>query len=498
MRQSQGSPRFCRSLIRNICLSVLLLLFLLPFRPPAPVAAQDPGGSDIPPVRSEEWREQQTTYFHILYTPGNEAISEQYASFVDTIYDEIATIFAHQTSTPITLRLYPSEESYAAVNPLAPDLPGIVAHADFRRREVAVILPVTERQTPTEIQNNVRHELTHIVAADLSGNRLNTGFQEGIAQYIEEYTPVLDRKVETLKRTREEGGLLAWSDFDDRTRVYGKADISYPQTLSVVAFLIQHDDFATFRNFLSLSAQSSGYRSALEQAYGKSPADLEAEWRNWLPTYLEGDYRHNALISYDLSQARQLLDLGRYAEAQAELEQAIAWMQSEDRPSPSPEQSEEVLAEAQQMLDRSKAGQQAETLAAEARAALQQAEYAQASQLVAQARAAYRALGDIRQDAVLTAYAERAERGLQAQERLEQAATMAQSLNLPEARTASDAAAAEFAALGDRVRLNQALSFRRSLDSQQQLVGTVLVALGVMGTLFSLWGRWFLREEEVW
>ncbi|NJN65917.1 MAG: hypothetical protein HC884_03965 [Chloroflexaceae bacterium] len=479
-------------------LLLVLLLFLLPFFRPSPVAAQDEGGSEAPPVRSEDWRERTTAHFIILYAAGYEATAEQYAGFVDRIYEEVATIFAHQTSTPITLRLYPTEESYAAVNPLAPDLPGIVAHADFRRREVAVILPVTAQQTPTEVQNNVRHELTHIVAADLSGNRLNTGFQEGIAQYVEEYTPVLERKVATLSRAREQGTLLAWDDFDDRDKVYGKADVSYPQTLSVVAFLIQQYDFAAFRDFLTLSAQSSGYRSALEQAYGKSPADLEAAWRRWLPAYLDEDYRHNALVSYDLSKARQLLDLGRYAEAQTELEQAIDWLQTEEPSSARSEQSAATLAEAQQLLERSKAGQQAENLAIEARTALQHAEYARASQLVALARAAYTTLGDTRQDAILAAYAERAGRGLRAQEYLVQADDMARNLKLPEARTASDAAAAEFAVLGDQVRMDQALSFRRSLDNRQQLIGTVLVALGIMGVLFSLWGRWFLREEEAW
>ena len=46
-------------------------------------------------------------------------------------------------------------------------------------------------------------------------------------------------------------------------------------------------------------------------------------WRAWLPSYLAGGYRRNALSAYDLSRAEELLRQGRYADAQTELEGAI-------------------------------------------------------------------------------------------------------------------------------------------------------------------------------
>ncbi|MFN8477278.1 MAG: hypothetical protein U0074_05530 [Kouleothrix sp.] len=52
-----------------------------------------------------------------------------------------------------------------------------------------IILSQTARQTPEESGNNVRHELTHIVVAELADDRLSTGFQEGIAQYVEQPAP---------------------------------------------------------------------------------------------------------------------------------------------------------------------------------------------------------------------------------------------------------------------------------------------------------------------
>lgn len=465
-------------------LVVVMLLFVAPAR--------------ITHAQSAEWQERTTTHFVILYTPGDEAKVEEYASFVDVIYEDVATVFSHRVETPITLRLYPSRESYQQVNPLAPNLPDIVAHADFRHREVAVILPMTDKQTPQDVQNNVRHELTHIVAADLSENRLNTGFQEGLAQYVEEYGPTVEGKLATLRQNYDEGRLLAWSDFEDREKVYGDPRLSYPQTLSVVAFLIDQYGFATFRDFLTISARSSGYRSALERTYGVSPTDLEAAWLVWLPTYMEGGFRQNALTSYDLSHARQLFDLGRYEEAQTELEQAIVWLSSEERQELLGEQGDTARLEAETLLRQSTEGMRAEELAQEARAALKNADYERAGQLAAEAQALYRAIGDTRQDVILNAYSEWANRGIAAKARLEQAMSHSQALNFPQARQEAEAAAEEFALLGDSERMEQAVQFRRSLDSRQHMAGLTLVALGIMGIVFSLWSRWLIREEEVW
>jgi hypothetical protein len=149
----------------------------------------------IAAAQESDWRERPTEHFAILYIDGDQATSERYAGFVDAIYDEVAAIFGHRTATPITLRLYPSLARYQQANPLARGLTGVVAHADFRRHELVVVLPQTESQTPEEVKNNIRHELTHLVAAELSDDRLNVGFQEGLAQYVERPAPELETRI---------------------------------------------------------------------------------------------------------------------------------------------------------------------------------------------------------------------------------------------------------------------------------------------------------------
>jgi peptidase MA superfamily protein len=459
--------------------SLLLALIFITLLVPASALAQE-----------AKWNERRTDRFAILYADGDEQTAAQYAGFVDAIYDEVAAIFGHRTGTPVTLRLYPSVERYYEVNPLARGLPGIVAHADFRRHEVVVIIPQTASQTPDEIQNNIRHELTHIVAAELSDDRLNTGLQEGVAQYVEHPSRELETKIQLLRSHVNNDRLLSWSQIDDRDTVYQNPEVSYPESLSIVAFLIERYSFAKLRDFLTISARSSGYRSALERAFGVTPDDLEEQWRAWLPQYLAGGYRRNVLTAYDLSRAEDLLRQGRYAETKAELEDAINWLQMTNQAA--------VLQEAQALLERSNAGQAAEALANEARAALEAADYARAAETVAKARQSYATLGDTRQDAVLSAYAERAERGQRAIATLDQATSLAQQLRYPQARAVADQAAAEFARLGDRGRADQALTLRAALDQRQSLLGTGLLILGLGGVVASAVRRLTVREAEAW
>lgn len=472
-------PRVLRIAPLIALLAALLALFV------APASALAQSGV--------EWRERQTGKFTILYAAGAEAEAERYASFVDAVYDEIATAFSFQTATPLTLRLYPTGEDYYQVNPAARDVPGVVAHADFRRRELVVIVERTLQQTEEEVRNNVRHELTHIVIADLSGNRLNTGFQEGVAQYMELPSRELENKIVALRTARDQGRLLPWSAFDHREQIYSDPNLGYPQTLSVVAFLVEREGFAHLRQFLEISARSSGYRSALERTYGASPADLEAEWLDWLPSYLEGGYRESALEAYDPRYAAELLAQGRYLEAEAELLSGL------ERAEKNPElHSPELLATIEGLIAQARDGMRADELAEDARGALAQADYERAAELVGLARNAYAEIGDTRQDAVLAEYEARVSRGLRASEQLVVAGELARSFRFPQARAATDAAAAEFAALGDQLRLGNATALRQALDTRQRLAGLALIAVGVMGALLSLISRIFQRPTEVW
>jgi hypothetical protein len=453
----------------------------------APARAEAQGNRFAP---AADWRERRTTSFALLYVAGEEARAEEYAAFVDGIYDEVSTIFGFKTATPVMLRLYPTMELYYQANPQARNVQGVVAHANSGRREISIAVPQTLNQTPDEVQNNVRHELSHLVIADMSNDRLNAFFHEGIAQYVERPSGELEQKVVLLRQAIDQGQLLRWRDFDDRQAVYGQPQLAYPQSLSVVAFLVERFGFASIRTFLETYARSSGYRSALERTYQVSPDTLEDDWRAWLPSFIEGGYRRNALTAYDLSPIQALLGQARYDEAIAQLDDAIEWLgQTEQR---------DTLAQAEALREQARDGQRAQQMAVAAREALVAADYTRAQELIEQARRGYGLVGDTRQNAILDAYAERAARGLEAERRLDEARSLARALRYPQARDLIDGVVSEFQVLGDSTRAAQAEALRRTLDARQLLVGYAFLLLGLLGVLASLWQRLGRAPREVW
>ena len=123
------------SLARLLALALILCCYMLPTSTPL-VSAQ-----------SDQWQEFASQYFRILYVGDEHQVAESYASFADPLYTEMSTTFGHQIATPIILRLYPTLDSYYELNPMARGMDGIVAHADFRRNEVAVIISQTTQQS---------------------------------------------------------------------------------------------------------------------------------------------------------------------------------------------------------------------------------------------------------------------------------------------------------------------------------------------------------------
>lgn len=181
---------FSKKWLHLLVLPLLLFAWL-----GTPVQAQGPE-EELPVI---DWRELETEHFLLVYAESIEGVpqdacacgieeAEFYAGFIDKVYTDLVAVFEVELETPINLRLFPTEETYYEVNPLAEQIPGLIAHALNNRAEIAIALPRTRPLTEEDIINNMRHEITHFFASLLSDSKLNTGFHEGIAQYLENPT----------------------------------------------------------------------------------------------------------------------------------------------------------------------------------------------------------------------------------------------------------------------------------------------------------------------
>ncbi len=435
------------------------------------------------------WEERRTLLFSILYPSGADAIAADYALFVDAMYEETSALWGYRPPPPMILRVYPTMELYEQANPLAAQLPGVVAHAHTGRREISVAIPQTVGQSDEELQNNVRHELTHIVAADLSDGRLTTPWQEGIAQYVEHPSEQLEQKMLLMRQLIAEDRLLTWRELNEPGATYADPRIGYPQTLTMVAFLVQRDGMSRFREFVEATRESNGYRDALESVYGVSADTLEREWREGLPQYVTEGYRAGTNTTsapvFDLDPAAQLVARGDYGAAVEALRGLLPAIKAADDAG--------ALLQAQSLLARAETGQRAVGLATDARAALIRGDYPTARNTGAAAQQQFEALGTEEQAALMREYQQLAERGMAAEQQLVAAGSLLRRLRVPEARTQLVAAYATFGELGDQARAARAQSALGLIArGEQVLTGLCLVS----GALFLVWGMRRRRVER--
>jgi hypothetical protein len=451
---------------------------------PGLASAQEPAGQ----AATIDWSELPTDRFLIVYAegvqsaaPGEEAVeiecdcgieqAEYYAAFVDDIYADLATVFEVELQTPINLRLFPTEESYYEVNPLAEALTGVVAHALNSREEIAIALPRTRPLTEEELVNNVRHELTHLFASYLSDGKLTAGFQEGIAQYLEKPVGRSAPEPALLKQAFDQDRLLTWAELDEARQVYRDPQVAYPQTLSIVSFLVDRYSLPTYIEFLRVSAQEPGYRSALEAAYGKPADELEAEWLAYLPEYFEGRWQINAIYAYDLSRVTTLVEQGAYSGAETELTEIIGLLESTDQT--------DTLATAEALLARARQGQAAAALADEARQALQVSDYDLTVTKGNQAIAAYEALGYRDRIPEIQLYIHRAEIGQEALGQLSRGEQLLDSLRFIEAEEEIYEATILLQSLNNPAASQQGQELLAESAQRQSLLAYAILGIGL-------------------
>jgi len=475
---------------------LLLLAVLLTWAwLPASARAQDPPPEPVPSV---DWQELETQYFIIVYANGIELDgvpqdcpacgpdpANGYAVFVDEVYDDLADVFETNLQLPVNLRLFPTEESYRRVNLLADEAAATDQQPTKGRSEITVVLPNLQERSEAQIANHFRQELTHLFAAKLSDGKLNTGFQEGTGQYLEIPDEATEAKVNELRTALEQNSLYAWAELEEPPAFYENPRIAHPQALSMVAFLIDRYGLPAYLNFIKVSANEPGYRSALETAYGKSAGELEVEWKEYLPDYLNQRWRVNAVYAYDLSALEEMVNKGAFSDAEPQLMETVALLQTTDQ--------QDVLAQAQALLDRVQQAKLAGMLADDALRALRAGNYPETIEKGSQAITVYQQVGYQDRIPEIQAHVHRANIGQQALDRLDNAEEMLNSLSFFQAEREIYEATLLLQKLGNQSAAERGIALLRRSTERQRWLAYAIVGVGLAMLLFGLLRRVYNR-----
>lgn len=448
-----GSP------IRAILSALFLLLFVLS---PAHVLAQRNGVNVL-----------STKYFTIYYPTAEEKSAAWYAGFADEVNEAVADILGSEPIWGLKLRIFNTEAEYGQANPMAELHPGIMAHAIPERKEIGVAVERLREVPPEIARESFRHEVTHIIAGFLTDQRLPVGFQEGLAQYNELSTTRGQEVANLMRQVRDNGEpWLTWEELNDGETFRRVVDIAYPQSYSIMHFLADEYGMSTFSRMMDNLRDGAGMSDAVAWAYSKTTEQLEQEWLEWLPDFLETGWRVNLLMAYDLAPAQALYDAGRYEEAEAQFSLSEKLYRDLGKGI----KADEIA----KMREKSVQAQTAGTQVGRASEALRSHDYARAYSHATQAGSTYDNLNLDKSETRATDTAQLAKRGLDALAHLEQAEKDLAGWNLPAAEVAARQAADAFVALGDDEHVAQVNSILATTWQYRRMAGFGALGLGVL------------------
>jgi hypothetical protein len=327
---------------------------------------------------------------------------------------------------------------------------------------------------PAIARESFRHEMTHIVAAELSNQQLTIGFHEGLAQYNELSTRRAQESAQLLRNAQSSGAeLLSWTDLNSRETFMERPDLGYPQAYSVMAFLAERYGMGTFGQFVAEIRAGEPWQRVFQLTYGKRLNEMEYEYReSFLPEFLRDGWQENVLTAYDLSPGLAYYEAGHFAEARAHFERSEELYRDLGR-------TERADAAAAYLANAIRA-EEATAVAGAARKSLEAYEYEAARDQAAEAVATFDELKLQSQSEIAAETQRLAERGLLAVAQLDSAEARLDKFDLPGARAEARAASEAFGELGDAERAETANKIVSDLSMYITSAGAGALALGLL------------------
>lgn len=407
--------------------------------------------------------------------PGGQAEFSWYADAVEQAYQDVQDVFAvalRETQTPprseIVVTLYGDDDAYRQANPMAGREGGVLGHAQPSEGIIGVAVARLRDKSEGFRRDAIRHELTHVTLGDLSKQRLPIGFQEGIAQYLEHDLDQRQRFANTVQRGRDAGKLLSFADLNRQRPFLGTASLAYPQSYSMVVFLAEKYGFGKVIALVLATREAQTLDEAVQNVFGRSLAELDADWQAFLPGYLDQSWARDDLDLWGLDEPRRLLADGMYPQARELYDRAGALFTSIGRP----DRQEAALQERELAV----AGIDATALTQRGMTALGANQYADAAELLGQAEARWRTARDDRRAELASVAASEARDGQTAVAQLEEARQLLDGWHFQQADDRAYEAGQVLAELGDAARTEQARQIM--LDAQQLRTRLGILAAG--------------------
>ena len=233
------------------------------------------------------WYEGDQTFINELITASQQAL------------ERLAQDTGAHLEKPVNIYIYASSKDLRGAMTFPREWTGGVAFTEYS----IIALGVSPKQLDWG-KRSVAHELGHLVTHQITfspyGAILPTWLDEGLAMYAEgEPDPYLQSQLEkAINKEKLISVRSLSSPFSAKTE---EAYISYAQSQSIVAFLIQDYGKDKILHLLNLFKQGSTYDEALIQVYGFDQDGLDELWQRHIGEQMQSQERFNRTPPWKVS-----------------------------------------------------------------------------------------------------------------------------------------------------------------------------------------------------
>jgi tetratricopeptide (TPR) repeat protein len=221
----------------------------------------------------EEYRRRPGHHFTLRYVGEvREELGQEILQLLERAYEEVGYNLNHFPRQEIEVVIYSDADFQRVMG-----LPGWV-HGAYDERGGRIRIPVRGIKEATDLRGLLYHEYTHVVVREVTGGRVPTWLNEGLAQ-IEQRTP-MDGAVESVRQLAARGKLPPLESLKDPfVGLTGpEAGVAYAISYAATKYLIERWSLWDTQRLLRRLGEGVSFDVALKETTRLTLADFEREW----------------------------------------------------------------------------------------------------------------------------------------------------------------------------------------------------------------------------
>ncbi len=255
---------------------------------PAQERAQEPSVPlDTPRVMSDvvvpsvpaEMETRNLGWLRISYPPASRERIEPVIAGAELVKEHLSARFGQPVLSNVEVRIARSWEEMATMAPAVAPPPKYASGVAYSPLHLVLVTLVAPRTfEAVNLEETVRHELSHIALSDAVGDaHLPRWFQEGVA--IHESGELGMTRATDLSQASLWGTLIPLSDLDRFPADGYGVSVAYAESGDFVRYLMRDEDAPRFLHLVQRVRDGQRFDGAVADAYGSDMRKLEYQWK---------------------------------------------------------------------------------------------------------------------------------------------------------------------------------------------------------------------------